>query len=162
MGRAYTRWGLFVFALTVSLLSIYFEFVVGLMPCALCISQRVAFFVLTLIFLLWCFVKRKAFDSLCFYSALIFTLLGLGFAVRQVYLQLFPHAAASCGPSFSTLIKFFPTSDIIHALFYGTHDCARVQWTFLHLSMAAWSMLAFLFVLVVLISYRWLRTNKAI
>jgi disulfide bond formation protein DsbB len=146
------QWGLFVLALTISLASLYFEFIVGLLPCPLCIMQRLAAFLLTIFLLLKLLVTkdviRKVMAGLSMFSAF----LGTFFAVRQVYLQSLPeNEVPACGPSLDMLIQYFPMQDILRALFYGTGDCAKVDWTFLGGSMAFWSMLAFVFFSVCLI-----------
>ena len=139
------QWFLFTVALSLSLASLYFEFIVGLVPCPLCIMQRLAIFSLTALLLFKLLFSNKklrcAFAAIC----LLISFTGLFFASRQVYLQSLPaDKVPACGPSLEMLMKYFPTQDVIHALFYGTGNCAKVDWTFLSLSMAFWSMLAFI------------------
>lgn len=139
------HWLMFFGALALSLSSLYFEFVVGLKPCPLCIMQRLAIFLLTLCLLLKVVLPNKKVRCGFAISSLFFSLFGLFFAVRQVYLQSLPASKVpACGPSLEMLMKYFPWQDTVHALFYGSGDCAKIDWTFLGGSMAFWSMIAFI------------------
>jgi disulfide bond formation protein DsbB len=42
------------------------------------------------------------------------------------------------------MIDVLPLQDIMHMLFNGTADCAKVDWTFLGLSIAEGTLLAFI------------------
>lgn len=157
------QWGLFALALAMSLSSLYFEFVVGLLPCPLCVVQRLAIFCMT-IFLLFKLLStnKKLYCSFSILSALMATL-GIFFAGRQVYLQSLPaDKAPACGPSIDMLIKYFPLQDIVKALFYGTGDCAKVEWTFLGGSIAFWSLLAFIFFAYCFLGEFWMRHRAQI
>lgn len=139
------HWLMFLGALTLSLASLYFEHVVGLKPCPLCIMQRIAMFLLT------CFLLAKLIEksdkAQFVYCCLAFaaTEFGLFIAARQVYLQSLPEdKVPACGPSLEMLYKYFPLKDLMYALFYGTGDCAKIDWTLFGLSMAFWSMLVFI------------------
>lgn len=144
------QWLLFCLAVIVSVVSIYFEFGMNLLPCPLCIMQRLAIFMISLLLLFKLLISNKKARCILSVLALFTSLLGLFFASRQVYLQhLPPGQAPACGPSLDMLIQYFPVGDVLHALFYGTGDCAKVTWTFLGGSIAFWSMLLFaLFVFV--------------
>jgi disulfide bond formation protein DsbB len=138
------QWFLFTIALSLSLASLYFELVVGLAPCPLCIMQRVAVFFLTFLLLFKLLFTNKKLRGVFSALALLVSFTGLFFASRQVYLQSLPSdKVPACGPSLEILMKYFPAQDVMHALFYGTGNCAKVDWTFLGASMAFWSMLVF-------------------
>lgn len=155
-------WGLFFIALAISFTSVYFEFVVGLLPCPLCIMQRLAIFLLTLSLFLRLVLPFAKARCLFAISSIGFSWLGFFFALRQVYLQSLPmDKVPACGPSLDILIQYFPWQDVMHALFYGTGDCAKVDWTFLGGSMALWSLVAFAFFAVVLSLEGRLRSAKA-
>ncbi len=144
------RLALFLFCLFLSLASLYFEFVVGLKPCALCIMQRLVVFILSFNFLFLSLSKSRQWQKRFFVSALLFALAGIYFAARQVYLQsLPPELAASCGPNLNVLIDYFPLKDVLKALFWGSGSCAKVTWSFLSFSMASWCLLAFIFIFIV-------------
>lgn len=139
------HWLMFLGALTLSLASLYFEHVVGLKPCPLCIMQRIAMFLLTCCLLAKLIAKSSKAQFVCCCLAFAATEFGLFIAARQVYLQSLPEdKVPACGPSLEMLYKYFPLKDLMYALFYGTGDCAKIDWTLFGLSMAFWSMLAFI------------------
>ncbi len=84
------HWLMFLGALALSLASVYFEFVVGLKPCPLCIMQRLAMFLLTLFLLLKLMFANKKVR--CGFACASLFASGFGFfiAVRQVFLQSLP------------------------------------------------------------------------
>ncbi|MFT6431682.1 MAG: disulfide bond formation protein DsbB [Halopseudomonas sp.] len=74
-----------------------------------------------------------------------FALLGAAVAGRQVWLQHQPSdQLPSCLPSLDYMIDVLPLQDIMRMLFSGTADCAKVDWTFLGLSIAEGTLLAFI------------------
>jgi protein dithiol:quinone oxidoreductase len=124
----------------------YFQFVGGLDPCPLCISQRLAILATGVVFLIAALhnpgqtgVKRYsllgAFTALC----------GASISTRHVWLQhLPPDQVPECGPGLEYVLQNFPLFDTIKMMLSGTGDCAKVDWTFLGFSMPAWTLLAFL------------------
>lgn len=124
----------------------YFQFVKHLSPCPLCIMQRIGLIGAGLFYLI-AFLHNPKKKGLVIYAiiALIFTLFGLGVALRQVYLQhLPPGMAPACGPGFNYLFQSLPLSKFIMAVLKGTGDCAIVHYKFLGLSLAGLSGIAFL------------------
>lgn len=115
------------------------EYFVALTPCPLCIVQRIFFFLIGAVaasFLWWPKVVTKGIVGI---KITIYALLGGAIAVRQVWMQWHPGNLdpTRCGVSFGSFIDQF-----LQAL-GGTGDCAKVDWTFLHLSIAEWSALSF-------------------
>lgn len=127
--------GLFGFAL-------YTQYVGGLVPCPLCMSQRF-FYVLTAFFaalgalqLRW----RRVYGALVGLSAIA----GAGVAARQVWLQhLPPSEVPACGPSLEYMLQTLPFGEVFVRMFKGDGNCAVVDWRLLGLSMAEWSLLCF-------------------
>ncbi len=151
----------FVFTLFMSLASFYFEYVLELNPCPLCIMQRLVMLGLAVIFFLCVLTSRRLL--ILSYSLLGSVIGGLGvfFASRQLYLQSLPTSQQpACGPGFNALIKYFPLKDVMHVLFYGSGDCAKVDWHFFGLPMPFYSLLAFTAVIFMLV-YLAVITKKA-
>lgn len=126
--------------------SFYFQYMLGLQPCPLCLMQRACLFgfaVFCLLGLRQSSIRRSR--NLVFIQ-MFFACSGFYFAARQVWLQLMPaqHSTA-CMPGVDVLMRYFPWQDVVHALFWGAGDCAEVKWQWLGLSMPAWSALYFLF-----------------
>ncbi len=64
-------------------------------------------------------------------------------AARQSWLQWFPPESYSCGRDFYGMIETFPLKRAIPMIFRGSGDCTKIDWTFLGLSIANWSFIAF-------------------
>lgn len=135
------------FALCVVLLAtaLYFQHVMGLEPCPLCIFQRIFVIALGAIMLvaaihnpgrLW----RRVYGA----GMLVFALLGVVVAGRHVWLQsLPPDQVPECGPGLEYMLQSFPLVQALELVFRGSGECAEVQWTFLGLSIPAWTLVIF-------------------
>jgi disulfide bond formation protein DsbB len=74
-------------------------------------------------------------------AATLLALGGLGVAARQVWLQhLPPDQVPACGPDLLFMVENFPLSRMLEKLFMGSGQCAEVNWKFLGLSIAEWSL----------------------
>jgi len=124
---------------------LYLQHVVGLEPCPMCIVQRYAFVLIALVAAVTAIARgRRAHIA---GSGLMVLLAGFGafVAARQTWLQLNPPEVASCGRDFYGMIETFPLKRAIPMIFRGSGDCTKIDWTFLGLSIANWSFLAFVF-----------------
>lgn len=117
----------------------YLQYVRGLEPCPLCLVQR-GFFYLVMATLLVGALHgrgRGVYGTL----AALFALGGAGVASRQVWLQHLPaDKVPQCGPDLYFMLENFPLSQTLTKLISGTGECAVVDWTFLGLSIAEWSL----------------------
>ncbi len=124
--------------------ALYMQHVMELNPCYLCITQR-AFVILTGIFALLALVHNR---GLKVYGFLI-TLSALGgsfFSGKQLWLQSLPEdKVPACGPPVEYLFDAFNFNEALGMLLRGDGNCAEIQWTFLNLSIPAWTLLCFLF-----------------
>lgn len=123
----------------------YLQFVQELEPCPLCMTQRIAFYGITIIALLAIITPQRMFwqHFLAALSALV-ALVGAGVAARQLWLQSLPEdQVPACGPSFDFIIDTFPLSEAIAIMFRGSGSCAEVSWTFLSLSIPGWAFITF-------------------
>ena len=123
---------------------LYLQHVVGLEPCPMCIVQRYALVFVALLAGLTAIFSGRA--ALVGGSGLLLFSAGFGafVAARQSWLQWFPPEVASCGRDFYGMIETFPLQRVIPMIFKGSGDCSKVDWTFLSLSIANWSFLAFI------------------
>lgn len=115
-------------------------------PCPLCISQRMVFMALGLLFLITAFVKANTLLSKFFTLLLVLTALGgAGVAIRHWWLQAHRDSMiADCGVGFDYMFENFPLQKALTLVFRGTGDCAAIDWTFLGLSLPQMSLLAYL------------------
>ena len=125
----------------------YFQYAKGIHPCPLCIMQRIAFYGIGLSSLLGLLFSARSQYGHAFIT--LFSSFGIVMAGRQLYLQHLPAGQApACAPSFNFMLKNFPLHQTLKTLFYGSGDCAIVHWQFLGLSMAGWSEVILLAILV--------------
>lgn len=140
-------WFLLGFLACVSLLGMgaYFQFVDGLEPCPLCISQRIGILMTGLCFLA-ATLHNPGRLGVKVYAIMgaVFAICGGAVSVRHVWLQhLPPDEVPECGPGLEYVLQNFPLSATIKLMLNGTGDCAEVNWQFLGLSMPAWTLVAF-------------------
>jgi len=123
----------------------YFQFIVELEPCPLCISQRVLVLIVGLIMLVAVIHNPTRF-GIKVYSviATAVAICGIAVATRHVWLQNLPaDEVPTCGPGLEYVFKHFPLTKTLELLLSGTGECAEVLWTFLGLSIPAWTLIAF-------------------
>jgi protein dithiol:quinone oxidoreductase len=116
----------------------------GLEPCPLCVFQRVSVLALGFVFLA-AYAHNPGRAGARAYGGLALVAAGAGiaFAWRQLWLQsLPPDQVPECGPGLNFIMDVFPFWDAVRMVFQGSGDCAKVDWTFLGLSMAGWVLIA--------------------
>ena len=124
----------------------YFQFVDGLEPCPLCISQRIAILLTGIVFL-FAALHNPGQSGVRIYAILgaVTALFGGAISTRHVWLQHLPKdQVPECGPGLEYMFQNFPLTATLKLMLSGTGDCAEVTWSFLSLSMPAWTLVAFL------------------
>jgi disulfide bond formation protein DsbB len=147
----------FIFCLALLLASVYMQHVLELEPCPLCIFQRVMVLITGLFFLIAA-IHNPAKTGTRIYAGLISTsaLLGAAISARHVWLQSLPaDQVPSCGPGMGFIMNNFPLADALSLVLKGSGECAEVSWTFLSLSIPAWTLLTFLGMLGLAIFAAW-------
>ncbi|MCK9489231.1 MAG: disulfide bond formation protein B [Xanthomonadales bacterium] len=126
--------------------ALYAQHGLGLEPCPLCIFQRVSVIATGVVFLLAALhgpagAGRWLYAGLAALSASI----GAGIAGRHVWLQsLAPEDVPACGPGLDYMLEAFPLQQVLRRVFSGSGECAQIDWTFLGLSMPAWTLICFI------------------
>jgi disulfide bond formation protein DsbB len=134
------------FAASLSLLAYayYAEFVLRLVPCPLCMFQRVGVFSIGIVFLIAAAhdpvgAARRVYASLLALTALATS----GVAVRQLYIQSLPEGSVpACGASLDFMLKVFSFGEVLVKVLTGSGECAKVTWRFLGLAMPGWVLIA--------------------
>ena len=123
---------------------LYLQHVVGLEPCPMCVMQRYAFALAALVALIAA-VHGPARRGVRVYAGLIgvSALVGGGIAARQSWMQIDPPLIPECGPGLEFMLESFPLAQALPMIFRGAGDCTAIEWTFLGLSIANWSLLSF-------------------
>lgn len=130
----------------------YLEGVLGLEPCPLCSIQRGLFVLISFFSIITLFFSRFRLLPMIFSTTgILSAILGLIVALRHVSLQYMDKSEVpACGPDLAYMLSAFPLSEIITNIFHGSGSCAEIKWTFLHLSIPEWSVLSFLFYIIML------------
>jgi len=128
----------------------YLEHVQGLQPCPLCLVQRGFFYAVMAVLVTGALHgPRRLGTALYAGFAFLFALGGAATAGRQVWLQhLPPDKVPQCGPDLAFMLQNFPLSRTLEKLFSGTGECAAIDWSFLGLSTAGWSLAWFVLLCV--------------
>ncbi len=139
-------------------IALVMEFVLGLVPCPLCMMQRIWFLLagaVTYISLLhnprWGIYPLLTIFACC---------VGGYFSIKQLWLQSLPaDQVPACGPDLQYMLEAFPLSQLLTAMTSGTGECASVSWSFLGLSIPGFALLGF-FVLIVTASLQLRQTTR--
>lgn len=123
---------------------LYLQHVVGLEPCPMCIMQRYAFVAIAAMSLLAA-LHGPGRAGTVIYGMLIFVaaMAGGAVAAQQTRLQLAPPSLEECGPGFEYMMETFGLAEALPMMFRGAGDCSAIDWTFLGLTIANWSLICF-------------------
>jgi disulfide bond formation protein DsbB len=123
---------------------LYLQHGVGLEPCPMCIVQRYLMVLMALAAALGAAISASRLQMVAAGLAAVLAAGGAFVAARQSWLQWFPPEVYTCGRDFYGMIETFPLKRAIPMIFRGSGDCTKIDWTFLGLSIANWSFIAFL------------------
>ena len=136
----------FIACFSMIMAALWFQYVEGLEPCPLCISQRIMIIAMGLVFIIAA-LHNPAQTGRRVYAVVgcVMALLGAGVSARHVWIQnLPPEKVPECGPGLAYVFEYFPFIDTLKLLLSGTGECAEVLWTLFGLSMPAWTLIAFI------------------
>ena len=130
---------------------IYAEKVLYLDPCPLCLTQRMFYIGIGIFALIGLLMIRNLWVQRL--AAILLSLSAVGgmlTAARQVWLQhLPPEQVPECGPGLQYWLENEPWLETLSLLFKGDGNCAEVHWRFIGLSIAEWSLIWFIGLLIV-------------
>ncbi len=123
----------------------YLQFFANFKPCPLCILQRCALVAMGCVFFFGALLRLEKSGKLTLSAlAYLFALLGALLAARQVWIQhLPPNTSPDCGASLEYMLQALPLLQVLQHILVGGADCSHVDWTFLGLSLAEWSLVSF-------------------
>jgi len=122
----------------------YLQHVDNLLPCPLCVAQRLAYWMLGLTALLAFLSNPKALARRIYGVLMaVFALAGAVVAFRQSWLIRFPESF-ECGISpEEAFLNSLPFAQWWPGMFEANGDCTDVDWEFLSLTIPDWSFVAF-------------------
>ena len=149
--RGRTAWLLLALtALALELVALWFQHVMGLKPCVMCIYERCALFGVMGAGIVGAIAPKSPLRwaglAIWIYSAWE----GARLSYEHTMIQLHPNPFTTCDfaarfPSWLPLDKWLPS------VFVASGDCAERSWTFLTLSMPQWMIVVFAAYLIVAI-----------
>ena len=141
--------------------ALYLQHSLGLAPCPMCILQRYAFILVGVIAFVAA-VHNPAVPGRRIYSGLLVVMAatGGGVAIRHVYLEHNPPKIFDCGADVGFMLDAFPLTEALPMLFRGTGDCTKVLWRFLGLSIAEWSLICFVCLIVAAVVAAMIRPRR--
>lgn len=124
-------------AMALELTALWFQHVMGLKPCVMCVYERCALFGVLGAGLVGACAPKTPLRWLAIFIWLYSAWEGLRLSWQHTMLQLHPNPFATCDfaarfPGWLPLDKWLPS------LFVASGDCAEKSWTFLGLSMPQW------------------------
>jgi protein dithiol:quinone oxidoreductase len=146
----YSRWTSFIGMLVcVGLLAFaaYLQVHLALMPCPLCVIQRIFIALLALVFLVGSLYTPTERATQRIHSGLIITFSALGalFAARHSWLTMQPPGSVpSCSPTLSYMLQNLPMTQTMKLMFTGSGECTTNVWSFLGLNIPQWTLLFFI------------------
>jgi len=138
------------FTLCVALLAyaLYVQFGMLMMPCPLCILQRIAFAAMAVVFLVGGLHAPEGRAGRAIYGLLAFipAAAGAGVSARHVWLQSLPPSEVPLCTSMGLdyMVEAMGPFAALAKVLEGSGECAKVDWTFLGLSMPAWTLAWFI------------------
>jgi disulfide bond formation protein DsbB len=134
---------LFLTAIFLELCALFFQHVMDLQPCVMCIYERMAVLGIAAAGLIgmiqpnWLLCRWLGM-AVWIYSAVN----GLQLALQHTNLQLHPSPFNTC-PLFPTFWGNMPLDHWLPWMFKASGDCSEIQWSFLSWSMPQWLIVAF-------------------
>jgi len=126
--------------------ALYVQYVQFLDPCPLCVLQRIAFIWIGAIALIAA-IHNPGRSGRWVYTALLILGAGAGAAIasRHVWLQsLPPDLVPDCGMGLNYMLETLPFTEVLSQVFYGSGECAQIDWTFAGLSMPWWTLICYI------------------
>mgnify|MGYP003524809228 FL=1 len=127
--------------------AIYLQLFEDLLPCPLCVAQRIAYWVIGLTALLAYFTQSSLVILKIFRAMIVvFAMTGAVIAGRHAWLIRFPESF-ECGISpEEAFLNALPLAQWWPTMFEANGDCADTSWKFLLLTIPDWSLIVFIII----------------
>lgn len=139
-------------ALTLELTALYFQHVMKLEPCVMCIYERLTMLAIIVAGLIGTTAPQYLVIRLTAFSLwALGAIWGMLLAIEHTRYQLYPSPFATCDfyPNFP---HWLPLHEWMPWLFNPTGDCSDIVWTFFDYSMPQWLIVCFsIYILIFLV-----------
>lgn len=126
------------------LISLYLQFYQAVQPCPLCILQRICFVALGLFFIVNGLFLSRAIKKIIDVCCVVISVVGMGLAGRQVWLQYMPATNGSeCGVSLQYMWQVLSLQDMVQKILLGGAECSQRNGEFFYMDMAEWAVVWF-------------------
>lgn len=137
---------LMISALFLELSALYFQYVMDLQPCIMCIYQRNAVFGILFAGLAGILLHRYWLGRLMAFSLwAVAAIWGLLIAIEHVDIQTASNPFFSVCEIVPNFPSWLPLHEWLPGIFAATGDCGDIDWSFLGMSMPAWMQVIFAF-----------------
>jgi disulfide bond formation protein DsbB len=130
-------------ALILELTALYFQHVMKLEPCVMCIYERITMLAIVAAGLIGASAPQNLFVRLLAFAVwALGAIWGMLLSIEHVGYQLHPSPFATCDfyPNFP---QWLPLHEWMPWLFNPTGDCSDIVWTFFNYSMPQWLIVCF-------------------
>ena len=136
----------FIAAYFLVALAVFIQNKFNLEPCPLCVTQRIIFMVLGLLFLINAFIKPTyLIKKLSLVVLSITSITGMVFSFKHILIHSKAISAPNeCGVDLNYMFENFPFSKALNLLFKGTGDCSHIDWTLLGLTIPELALIGFI------------------
>ena len=140
---------IFLICITVIGYALYLQLVINLLPCPLCIAQRIAYWLVGLTAIFAFIHNPRSLGRQIYYNFItVFSLIGLLLALRHSWIIRYPEAF-QCGISAEEeFLNSLSIANLWPSMFEANGDCADVKWEFMALTIPNWSVIFFLLILI--------------
>jgi disulfide bond formation protein DsbB len=144
-------------------IGLYMQYVMELLPCALCMTQRI-FIIAIGVVALFAWLHNPTGRGIRAYAlvGMLMAIIGGAFSSRHLWLQSLPEdLAPACGPSLSYLLETVPFFEALSVLLRGDGNCAETSWSLFGITIPGWTLIAFvgLFLTNVAVFYKSLKQS---
>ena len=140
---------IFLICITVIGYALYLQLAINLLPCPLCIAQRIAYWLVGLTAIFAFIHNPRGLGRKIYYSFItVFSLSGLVLALHHSWIIRYPEAF-QCGISAEEeFLNGLSIANWWPSMFEANGDCADVKWEFMSLTIPNWSVVFFLLILI--------------
>jgi protein dithiol:quinone oxidoreductase len=138
--------------------ALFAQYHLHLEPCPLCIFQRIAVAGLAVALLVAAAVPQRwrILGNVSVLLILLAGVAGMTVSARHLYIQSLPPGKVPvCGATLDYMWEVFPASEVLRKVLTGSGECARIDWTFLGLSMPGWVLICLALVTAVGLFANW-------